>query len=45
VGMYRMLANAELYVAPDRDHFTALGALIRAPLTDFLLRQIIRGDS
>ena len=44
VGMYRMLADAELYVAPSRDHFTALGALIRDPLTDFLLRQITRGE-
>jgi pimeloyl-ACP methyl ester carboxylesterase len=44
VGMYRMLANAELYVAPNRNHFTALGALIRVPLTDFLLRQITRDE-
>ena len=39
VETYRMLPNAELYVAPHRDHFTALSALIRGPLTDFLLRQ------
>ena len=40
--MYRMVPGAELYVAPNRDHFTGLGAL-RFPLTDFLVRQIIRG--
>ena len=34
--------DAELYVAPNRDHFTGLGAL-RVPLTDFLVRQITRG--
>jgi pimeloyl-ACP methyl ester carboxylesterase len=43
VGMYRMLPDAELYVAPNRDHFSGLGAL-RVPLTDFLVRQIDRGD-
>ena len=42
VEMYRMLPDAELYVAPNRDHFTGLGAL-RVPLTDFLVRQITRG--
>ena len=35
--------DAELYVAPNRDHFTGLGAL-RIPLTDFLVRQITRVD-
>jgi pimeloyl-ACP methyl ester carboxylesterase len=39
VRMYRMLPDAELYVAPNRDHFSGLGAL-RFPLTDFLMRQI-----
>ena len=33
----------DLYVAPHRDHFTGLGAL-SFPLTDFLVRQIDRGD-
>ena len=42
VRMYRMLPDAELYVAPNRDHFTGLGAL--SPVTDFLVRQIDRGD-